>query len=776
MDHSPPAQKEEVSISDMQSRVLHVSSLAIIVIGLLQLSVHLANELSLEADPMSQLVLPLYLIVTGVYLFRRYIPYAVQAWVNIGAVAGTGTLSLLYYGMVGPGIIFVIAASFLAAVLVSRRQAGIFMGACFLITALIGYLWTAELLSYSFSLQVYAFSMDTYISRIVSVVFFGLLILLNQRMIVDFLTKAVRRLTETTEVLENQEEELKAQNEALHDQRREAVRSEAKYRTIIENTEDFIFTMSESGRILSANKALQQAVNMNERQLQDQLVSEVLVVPEVDDTWQNVLQEVKGVTGSASLLIDVSLPDGAYETLHLSLRRVEGSNEEDHLIVGRASDVSDILVKEQQIWDLAYKDQLTGLSNRRHFEKTVTRFIEEDSDGTMLFLDLDDFKKVNDMMGHHAGDEVLRVMTDRISAVLGTHASLARLGGDEFAVFIRRTRNTDAVREIAGKLIEEIRRPVTVEDMPFYLGASIGISLYPEHGEDYDTLTKLADTAMYRAKEKGKNQYFFYREGIQLLQRETILMEAALREAVLHEDITIYFHPLVQSSDEKIIGAEVLMRWNSAELGSIPPDTFIPLMEQTGLIGPFTKQLLDSVFELLQSLEVEGMSKLTVNISPLQLQDPDFIQQIEQQLMKTGVPASCLELELTETMLIEHVEDVIEHVHALRQLGVRVALDDFGTGFSSLSHLQRMPIDTIKIDKSFIADILHGPHQLHFIQSLIFMSHHLSASVTAEGVENEEQAAILRQSGCDILQGYWMYPPMSEQAFLSMYQKELKED
>lgn len=437
---------------------------------------------------------------------------------------------------------------------------------------------------------------------------------------------------------------------------------------------------------------------------------------------------------------------------------------------------------DRDIRRMAYTDALTGLSNRLAFRESLDqRLLELRGVGkqlALLFADIDDFKRVNDTLGHEAGDEVLVQFSTRIREAVerlgGDEAQLARFGGDEFVILLQSpVLAGEDVRSKASRLAEhlvlELSRPIVIHDRQVFLGTSIGITLFPEDASSATMLMKNGDIAMYQAKVAGKNCYRFYSRAMDQAVERRVRMEQELRGAWERGELSVAYQPVYRLRDNRLVGAEALLRWHHPEQGMVSPSVFIDVAEQSGLIETIGPQVLrvaarDAMRWQTDFPTVEPLF-VSVNVSPRQLRSGELPGLVEACLRETGLSAAQLHVELTETAVIGDELHASTLLSRLRSIGVKVWLDDFGTGFSGLSHLRRVPVDGVKIDRSFIADVLRDPDDLALTTAIISMAHSLGITVVAEGVEKEGQYAILRERGCDLAQGYWLGHPSSAQDF-----------
>ena len=432
---------------------------------------------------------------------------------------------------------------------------------------------------------------------------------------------------------------------------------------------------------------------------------------------------------------------------------------------------------DREVRRMAYTDALTGLTNRLAFRESLDhRLMLLRGAGrqlALLFADIDDFKRVNDTLGHEAGDEALLQFANRIGEAVarygGDDALLARFGGDEFVILIEEGDVRASATRLAEVLVAELRRPLDIHDRQVFLGTSIGITLFPEDASSASALMKNGDIAMYQAKVAGKNGFRFYSRAMDHAVERRVHMEQELRGAWERGELSVVYQPVCRTSDGRVVGAEALLRWQHPMLGMIAPSVFIDVAEQSGLIESIGPRVLRAACnEAMRWTNMgDGSERLfvSVNVSPRQLRKGDLPDIVADILRETGLPASCLHLELTETAVISDELQAAAMLARLHSTGVKVWLDDFGTGFSGLSHLRRVPVDGVKIDRSFVADLQRDPDDLALTTAIIAMAHSLGITVVAEGVEKEAQYNLLAERGCDLVQGYWLSHPISATEF-----------
>jgi diguanylate cyclase (GGDEF)-like protein/PAS domain S-box-containing protein len=436
---------------------------------------------------------------------------------------------------------------------------------------------------------------------------------------------------------------------------------------------------------------------------------------------------------------------------------------------------------EQRVQYLASHDSLTGLPNRAMFGQLLGHAIDSgqryNRDFAVLFIDLDRFKAINDTLGHHAGDELLQTVAARLKKSVRASDVVARLGGDEFVVLIQEVRNAKQVATVARKILSAAMRPLKLAGQELRVTASVGVAMYPEHAKQASDLMRCADLAMYLAKEEGKNNFQIYSADIRSASLERMALEANLRRALELGEFTVHYQAKQDLRSGEITGVEALLRWNSAHLGSISPAQFIPVAEETGLIVPIGRWVLQAACAQHMAWLRDGLPPvaMAVNLSPRQFAAPDLLADIDGALARTGMKAEFLELEITEGIVMQNPERAVALLRAIKARGIRLAIDDFGTGYSSLAQLKRFPIDTLKVDRSFIRDLPQDLEDKAITEAIIAMAKTLSLTVVAEGVETAEQRAFLRDRLCDEMQGYYFSKPLPAAECAALLRKVLAE-
>jgi diguanylate cyclase (GGDEF)-like protein len=439
--------------------------------------------------------------------------------------------------------------------------------------------------------------------------------------------------------------------------------------------------------------------------------------------------------------------------------------------IGMIQEITERKLNEQKLETLANYDTLTGLANRAllvsHLQNSIQIAKRNKTQVALLMFDLDRFKDINDSYGHQAGDELLQHVAKRFSARLRGGDLVSRLGGDEFAVILENLIHP----EDAGKLAQEMITALSMnyqlsKGVSVHISASVGIVLCPDHADNAQMLLQYADAALYKSKAEGRNTYRYYTDELTQLSRKRIECETNLRSAIVNQEFEVYYQPQVHITSGRIIGAEALVRWNHPVRGIVSPIEFIPIAEDTGLIGEIGEWVLNETCRQGKIWLDQGHRlTLAVNVSAHQIRYQDVIAIVDSALKRSGFEASRLELELTESVLMQREKETVEILHILRAKGIKLAIDDFGTGYSSLSYLKRFPIDILKIDKSFVDDVPYDADDSAIVTAIIAMAQALGYQVLAEGVEQEEQLRFLEEKGCTMYQGYYKSKPLPAKEF-----------
>ena len=554
---------------------------------------------------------------------------------------------------------------------------------------------------------------------------------------------------------------------AVIDRRRseEALReSEQKFRTLADTAPAAIF-IYQGTRFLYANEATATITGYP----RDEFLAlptfwEILHPDDKDEVQRRGLARQQGESVPNRYEIRIIRKDGEERWLDYSAGIVEYCGKP--AVMGTAFDITERKHAESQIASLAYHDTLTGLPNRLLFSDRLEQAILQGQRRTwrlgVLFLDLDRFKVINDSLGHGVGDRLLQALARRIASTLRSEDTVARLGGDEFTLLLPNVGRVEDVTLVAEKLLEAVRRPVRIDNSELFVTASIGISLFPDDGDDPDVLVKNADTAMYRAKELGRDNYQMYAPAMNATAVERLALETSFRRALSRDELLLYYQPILDLATGEPIGVEALLRWNRPGVGLFSPLDFIPMAEATGLILPIGPWLLKTACNQVKRWHqtIRPGLRLAMNLSARQFQQPDVAASVQRALRAADFPTDCLDLEITESWAMQNADAAILTMRELKALGISLSIDDFGIGYSSLSYLKRFPIDKLKIDRSFIKDIPSDPDDTAIVAAVLALAQSLKLKVVAEGVETEEQREFLTGLGCDQAQGFLFGRPL----------------
>ncbi|MCF8178561.1 MAG: EAL domain-containing protein [Sulfuritalea sp.] len=539
--------------------------------------------------------------------------------------------------------------------------------------------------------------------------------------------------------------------------------------SILENTTDLVATFHPDGRIIYLNEAARNLFAVEPGGNGDNISRHYPEWAKAAHQHAALPDARKGGVWSGELaVLDAGGREIPVSQTLLTHRNAHGGIEFYSFI---ARDISETKRVAAQLERLANHDSLTGLPNRNllmdRLEQATTLARRQGTELAVMFIDLDRFKIVNDTLGHDVGDELLVVLGQRLRDCLREGDTVARIGGDEFVVLLpdigAEPEDANQLEHIARKLIVSLADPVQLGEQELFVSASLGISLYPADGIDPTTLLKHADIAMYRAKEEGRNNHQFYRKEMSANATERLSMENHLRRALENDEFTLHYQPQVEARSGRIVGMEALIRWNNPTLGKVPPGDFIPLTEETGLIVPIGEWVLKTACAQNKAWQDAGLPpvRVAVNLSARQFRSRNIVSLVANTLEATGLEGRYLDIELTESMLMHDPEGIIDILKQLKALGVRIALDDFGTGYSSLAYLKRYPIDEIKIDRSFVREILQDSDDAAIVNAILGMSRGLALATVAEGVETLTQQHYLREHDCDRMQGYLFGHPSS---------------
>jgi len=538
--------------------------------------------------------------------------------------------------------------------------------------------------------------------------------------------------------------------------------SEKRYRMLFERNLAGVYTCNTEGTITDCNQAFARMLGVaSPAMLIGRHIGQFHIAPAERHEINNMLASALTIPG-----VELNLKKANGESVRVleSVSRIEIDGAT--LFQSTVVDINDLKRAEEQIRFHAYHDVLTCLPNRQLFRDRVRIGIaharRNQRNTAVMFIDLDDFKKVNDTLGHTFGDEALVLMAERLTSVLRKGDTLARPGGDEFQVLIADVVSTVDVERIARKLLHTVAKPLTIGTRDIFLTASIGIALFPADGTDEESLMKSADNALFDAKQMGRNTYRVSTLELNRRATERFIVENSLRTAVERGEFVLHYQPIVDATDQRFIAFEALARWQHPERGLLMPLDFIRIAEETTLIVPLGEWVLRQACMDAAAWQRRGMEgvRVAVNISQKQLQRAGFAAAVNRILAETGLRPDLLELEITESVAAQDPDATSELLHGLRASGVRISIDDIGTGYSSLAYLKQFPVSTVKVDKSFVSNVTTDRSDAAIVAAVIGVAHSLEMEVIAEGVETEEQAAFLRQNHCNLLQGYLFGEPM----------------
>ncbi|MFN2386077.1 MAG: EAL domain-containing protein [Thermoanaerobaculia bacterium] len=559
--------------------------------------------------------------------------------------------------------------------------------------------------------------------------------------------------------------------EALH-------ASETRYRALFEHNLAGVYRTTLEGQILDCNDSFARIFGYASRE-------EVLEHPAWDfylsaEDRKATIARLKEWQTLSNYELCLRRKDGSLVWVLENGSLVPDAKGELSVIEGTLIDITERKRAEEQVKHLAFHDVLTGLPNRLLFNDRLTmalaQAVRREQRLAVLFLDVDRFKVINDSLGHSLGDQLLRRVAERVQGSIREADTVARLGGDEFIVLVPGVSGEEDAAKVAQKILEAVRAPFVLDQRELFATTSIGVAIYPTDGEDVETLVRNADTAMYRAKDQGRDNYQLYAPAMNAKALERLSLENRLRQALTNAELVVHYQPLVDLRTGQIRGSEALLRWQHPEMGLVPPGEFIPLAEASGLIVPIGRWVLQTACEQIRIWQEMGYRDLSVavNLSTRQFLQSDLVEQVSEALASSAIEPTSLDLEITETNAMQNAEVAVSTLWDLKKVGVSISMDDFGTGYSSLNYLKRFPIDRIKIDRSFVQDVTDDPDDAAIAVAVIAMAHSLKLGVVAEGVETEEQLAFLRQYHCDEMQGYLFSRPVPAAEFEALLRKNRK--
>lgn len=569
-------------------------------------------------------------------------------------------------------------------------------------------------------------------------------------------------------------------------QEKELQRSETRFATILHTMGEGVLVLDKEGTFTVTNEAFSSLTGITREQIEGSKPIDGWSVIHEDgspypgqdlpswktlNTQQPIRNDVQGVIrpdGNICWLLANSEP-----LITLDTGEFEG-------VLVTLSNITDLKKKEAELERQAQYDALTGHPNRLQFQKLLTQALDErdEHDGlSVLFIDMDNFKTINDNLGHDIGDHLLRAMADRLSVDIMNGEQIARLGGDEFIAFIETGPDTELAGKYAGQIIDCLKTPFEIGDQTLYISCSIGLSTFPRDGRDSVSLIKNADIAMYRAKGEGRNRFRHFSDELVADAKSRMQLSSELRHAINQDHFELHFQPIIDLKTQTLCSAEALLRWQHPERGLLMPEEFMQRMEDTGMIVEAGHWVLNETLATLARLRAQGHTDVTlaVNVSVRQFHQPDFYERVRDALVQHSVPGSALVLEVTEHVIVDDVLAASHLMDRLRMLGVSIALDDFGTGYSSLLYLKKLPVQRLKIDKSFIDGLPGDPEDMALSRTIIGLAHNLDLGVVAEGIQNQAQLKALLDEGAQYGQGNLFSPPLEEQALIKMLRQRFDE-
>jgi diguanylate cyclase (GGDEF)-like protein/PAS domain S-box-containing protein len=584
-----------------------------------------------------------------------------------------------------------------------------------------------------------------------------------------------------------QEIGLRASN--LH-MREQLAQSEQWHRFLVNNSPDIIFTLDGSGCFSYLNNSAERLLGYSKAELLGQPWQMLMHVNDLETAHYHMNDRRSGERATRNLELrfrrratgDLPEEDTAFITVELNASGIyqqqEGQSRQFQGTYGVARDISDRKRAEATITFQAYHDLLTGLPNRALFKDRLTQAMANARRHGLflatMFLDLDRFKTINDTLGHLVGDELLQAVSYRLRGCLREGDTLARIGGDEFMLLLPHIRSRDNASHIAEKILAALKAPFHIDQHELFISASIGISVFPEDGDTLEVLVKHADIAMYAAKDLGRNDYRFYDPEQNLSLDGRLAVENDLRRALQRNEFEVYYQPQVDVMSGLIIGMEALVRWRHPKRGMVTPGEFIPIAEESGLIAPISEWVLQSAFQQASHWRQMALpnGSLAINLSARQIEHPHFVEHFHDVMRANNLAGGQLDIEITESTLMRDMEGSIHKLKQLSVLGVEISIDDFGTGYSSLSYLKKLPVHTLKIDRSFVHDLSTQSNGSSIVAGIAAMAKGLRLNLVAEGVETEDQLAYLRDVGCNAYQGYLYSQPLCAEDATDMLRRQ----
>ncbi len=618
------------------------------------------------------------------------------------------------------------------------------------------------------SYRVLVWTVLAIILLLLMLITFLIINILSRRKAEKELIQSNQELSDLYEELATSDEELRAQYIELEENKEIIEKTEEMYRLVFETSNDGLWEIDLKTNERFFSDRWYEIFGLPKEKVKDMEDWYKLIHPEDYDKAKKCIEDI--TDGSCEVFAnDFRIMDneGNYKWIHGRGKGVKDANGITYRIAGSHSDIHDKKVQEEQIRRMAYYDSLTGLVNRSNFEIQVANKIKDTKNkSALIFMDLDNFKNVNDSFGHTLGDELIIQVANILKNIINEKGVVGRLGGDEFLILLTNIKENSYVENILEEIINRFNKKILINEVAISTSASFGIALYPTDGDNFEDLLKNADTAMYKAKEYGKRKFVFFEQWMNDDITEMVVLENLMRQALVNNEFTLNFQPKFCLSSDKIQGFEALIRWNSPSEGFISPLKFIPLAEKTGLIVPIGKWVIEKACEFLKTMHFMGYDEIdvSINVSVIQLVQEDFIPMFKAIILEKNIDPRTIHIEITESVLMESIDTNIYKIEELKKMGVRIDLDDFGKGYSSLTYLKDMNFDVLKIDKVFIDEIIENKNyqdgDSSIVGTIIKLAHQMGLKVVAEGVEVKEQYDYLTQNKCDYIQGYYISKPI----------------